>query len=79
MSWTFDNQGFFYTKYAPQQDEKEGAAKIGTNTKKATDQKVYYHKLNTAQDADVLIYENKEQPEWTFSTSLSVDGKYLML
>lgn len=47
MSWTFDHQGFFYFRYPPQQDEKEGSHKIGTKTDKAVDQKLYYHKLNT--------------------------------
>lgn len=41
--------------------------------------KLFYHKLNTAQDKDVLIYENKENPTWTFSSAMSVDGRYLML
>jgi len=79
MTWTFDNQGFFYTRYAPQQETSEAAEKIGTKTQKAVDMKLYYHKINTPQDADVLMYEDLKNPEWLFSTSMSVDGKYLMI
>jgi len=79
MTWTFDNQGFFYTRYAPQQESSEAAEKIGTKTQKAVDMKLYYHKINTPQDADVLMYEDLKNPEWLFSTSMSVDGKYLMI
>ena len=46
-AWLHDGSGFFYSRYdAP----KEGEALTGVNK----NQKVYFHKLGTPQDADVL-------------------------
>lgn len=39
---------------------------------------MYYHRLNTSQDQDVLIYEDKVHREWMFSTDVTIDGKYLI-
>ena len=35
--------------------------------------------MGTSQDEDTLIYEDKEQPNWHFSTLITEDGQYLVL
>lgn len=70
--WDHESKGFYYSRYdAPQ----PGEALQGSNTF----QKVYYHKLGTNQDKDVLIYERKDQPNWGFGAGVTEDGRYLTL
>lgn len=40
---------------------------------------MFHHKLGTSQDEDTLIYEDKNQPNWHFSTLVTDDGQYLIL
>jgi prolyl oligopeptidase len=71
-SWTKDSSGFFYNRYdAP----KDGAALTGVNRFP----KVYFHRANTPQDQDILIYERPDQPEWGFGAGVTDDGQYLIL
>ena len=70
--WTADGKGFFYSRYdAP----KEGAALTGSNYY----QKLYYHRLGTAQSSDTLVYENKDKKEWGFGATVSDDGRKLLI
>ncbi len=71
-SWTKDNLGFYYSRY----DEPKGA-----NEFKAVNrfQKVYYHRLGTAQTEDRLIYHRPDQADWGFSAGVTDDGQYLIL
>src|SRR5690606_7347411 len=41
--------------------------------------KVFYHRLNTSQAEDELIYEDKEHPLRIFSAIVSDDGNYLVI
>jgi prolyl oligopeptidase len=70
--WTPDGKGFFYARY-PQPEE--GAAFTSLNTS----MKVYYHRVGTPQDSDVLVYERPDHPEWGFQLSVSEDGRYLII
>ena len=71
-SWTADGKGFFYARYdAP----KEGAKLTGANYF----QKLYYHRLGTAQADDVLVAENRDDKEWGFGTEVSDDGRLLII
>jgi prolyl oligopeptidase len=71
-SWLKDGSGFFYSRFdAP----KEGETFTGVNKF----QKVFFHNLGTSQDADPLIYERKDQPDWGFSSDVTDDGKYLLI
>jgi len=71
-SWTADGKGFFYARYdAP----KEGDALKGANYF----QKLYYHRLGTAQADDVLVAENRDDKEWGFGTEVSDDGQLLLI
>ncbi|MEA2040920.1 MAG: prolyl oligopeptidase family serine peptidase [Bacteroidota bacterium] len=70
INWYKD--GFFYSRYpAPDQNkELSGANEF---------QKVYYHKLGTIQEEDILIFENKTQPSYMYGISLSENEKYIFL
>jgi prolyl oligopeptidase len=71
-SWTDDGAGFFYSRYAePDPDAPAEEALY--------DQKLYYHRLGTEQDADELIYERPDHKEWGFSGDVSDDGRYLVI
>tara|TARA_B100001057_G_scaffold477362_1_gene546469 strand:- start:5913 stop:7001 length:1089 start_codon:yes stop_codon:yes gene_type:complete len=71
ISWKND-EGFFYSSY----DKPEGS-----ELSAKTDQhKLYYHKLNTSQENDILIYgEKKDEINRYVSSTVSDDGKYLFL
>lgn len=71
-AWTRDGKGFFYGRYAPPRD---GEGLVGANR----DMKLYYHRIGTAQDADVLVYERPDQPEWGFGATVSDEGRYLVV
>jgi prolyl oligopeptidase len=70
-SWTIDNKGFFYSRY----DEPKGAALRETNYF----QKLYYHRLGTAQSEDKLIYERPDNKELLFGGDVTDDGHYLII
>jgi prolyl oligopeptidase len=71
ISWKGDD-GFYYSRY-PKPDEKE----------KMTDQnenhKVYYHKIGTPQNEDILVYEDKEHPLRIIGAWLTEDQRFLTL
>ncbi len=71
-SWTKDGSGFFYGRYP---EPKEGQDLRATNYF----QKLYFHKLGTPQSEDQLIYDSPEHREWLFSSTVSDDGKYLVI
>jgi prolyl oligopeptidase len=71
-SWTKDGKGFFYSRY---DEPKEGSALRDTNYF----QKVYYHKLGTAQADDKLVYERPDNKEMLFGAGVTDDGHYLVI
>lgn len=70
LTWYKD--GFFYSRYEP---EDESRSLSGKNTHHS----VYYHKLNTPQSKDVLVYRNNDQPLRTYRTTSDKDGNFLFL
>ena len=70
-SWSKDNKGFFYSRY----DEPTGSAMRDTNYF----QKLYYHRLGTAQAEDKLIYERPDNKEMLFRGNVTDDGQYLII
>lgn len=70
MSWY--NDGFYYSRY---DEPKEGDELKGVNE----NSKIYYHKAGTAQSADQLIYEDKENPKFSWYMGTTEDEKYLIL
>ena len=71
-AWLKDGSGFFYSRYdAPKDDETfTGVNKF---------QKVFFHKLGTSQDADTLVYERKDQPDWGLTADVTEDGRFLLI
>ncbi len=71
-SWAHDGSGFYYSRY----DEPTEATKLaGINYF----QKLYFHKIGTTQDKDVLVYDRPDQKEWGFQAEVTDDGKYLVI
>ena len=71
-SWTKDGSGFFYGRYP---EPKEGEDLRASNYF----QKLYYHKLGTPQSEDQLIYDSPDHKEWQFGSTVTDDGKYLII
>lgn len=71
-TWTSDSKGFFYARYdAPKEDEKFQVLNKY--------QKLYYHRLNTPQDQDVLVYHTPDHEDYGFAATVSEDGRYLVI
>ncbi|MEL6351325.1 MAG: prolyl oligopeptidase family serine peptidase [Cyanobacteria bacterium J06627_28] len=71
-AWTHDNKGFFYSRYdEPNEESKLEAVNYY--------QKLYYHRLGTAQSEDALIYERPDEKEWGFAGDVTEDGRYLVI
>lgn len=71
-SWNKEGSGFFYCPF-PSPTKKETFQEANYN------QKIYFHRSNTPQSEDILVYERPDQPEWGFGTKLSDDGKFLLI
>jgi prolyl oligopeptidase len=65
------NDGFYYSRY----DQPTGIAL----TEKNENQKVYYHKVGTAQRDDILVYENGDFPMRNYMAQTTEDECYLIL
>lgn len=71
-AWTPDGKGIFYSRY----DEPASGSKFqGLNL----NQKVYFHKVGTAQSSDKLMYQRPDHPDWGFQTEVTEDGNYLVI
>lgn len=71
-AWLLDGSGFYYCRY----DEPKG----GTDFSGANFfQKLYFHKLGTAQSEDVLVYDRPDEKDWGFSPTVTDDGRYLLI
>ena len=69
--WENDNSGFYYLKY----DEPDGEALLEVNEAP----QLLFHTLNTAQSNDKLIYQNSENPRWSFGINVIKDTSYKIL
>ena len=70
-SWNKDD-GFYYSGY-DKPDEQSKMSKANEFNK------VFYHKLGTAQSEDQLIYEDKQHALRYYSAALTEDGRFLIL
>jgi len=71
-AWTKDGTGFYYTRYdEPPADETFRAVNLNN--------KVFYHRVGTAQSADKLVYAEPKHPDWSFSAQVTDDGRYLII
>jgi len=71
-SWSKDSKGFYYCRYP---EPKKGHELTQQNK----NQKIFYHRINTAQDKDVLVYEDKKHPDRGFYPFVTDDGRYLII
>jgi prolyl oligopeptidase len=72
LSWSHDGAGFYYSRFpAP----VEGAAFQALNTNQA----IYYHRVGTSQDQDVLAYATPDRPELGHFGEVTDDGRYLVI
>lgn len=69
-SWQGD--GFYYSRYPAPEKGKE------LSTKNENHQ-VYYHKVGTSQDKDVLIYEDKKNPQRFHGVFTDENERYVFL
>jgi len=72
IAWTHDGNGFFYSRYPVPED---GDPLLQVNKH----HKLYYHRLGTPQETDLLIFEQPDQPDWGIAAQVSEDGRYLVL
>jgi prolyl oligopeptidase len=69
-AWSEDNKGIYYSRY---DEPKDGILSRGANY----NQKLYYHRLGSAQADDKLIYQRPDHKDWGFGGGETEDGKYV--
>ena len=72
IAWTHDHLGFFYSRF-----EKEG--NVLTESVANEHHKLYYHRINTPQSDDVLVFDTPEHPKYLITAEMSDCGQYLLL
>ena len=72
VDWGQKGDGFYYSRYPEPLKGKEFE-------NENHNQKLFYHKLNTAQKIDTLIYEDTQNPDYSPFTIITNDHKYLIL
>ncbi|RMH03642.1 MAG: S9 family peptidase [Planctomycetota bacterium] len=71
VAWAHDGSGFFYCRYpAPEGDELTASNR---------DQKLCFHRLGDPQEADALIWERPDHPDWGFDPEITEDGRWLVI
>jgi prolyl oligopeptidase len=70
--WSADSGGIYYSSFPLPEPGKE-------RTQKLENQKARYHRLGTAQEADDLLFEAPDHPDWRFALRETDDGRYLVL
>lgn len=72
IAWTGDNRGFFYSRYDKPTTQAEFT---GVNYF----QKLYYHKIGTPQEKDILVFHRPDEKEWGFGATVTEDNRYLII
>jgi prolyl oligopeptidase len=70
VSWSGD--GFYYSRYPEPAKGKELSTKNEFHT-------VYFHKVGTPQSSDVLVYEDKKNPQRFHNVGTTEDERFLTL
>jgi prolyl oligopeptidase len=69
-AWSGD--GFFYSRYpAPEKGKEKASINEG--------HRVYYHRVGTSQDADDLVFEDRENPQRFHIVSTTEDERFAVL
>lgn len=71
-AWTKDGRGFFYTRFDEPKPGSEFQARNSNN-------RICYHSVGTPQSEDAMVYWRPEHPDWFYGTSVSDDGRYLVI
>ena len=72
LSWAGDGSGFYYSRY-PETAEEEKFQSLNMN------QAVYFHRVGTTQDEDVLVFASPDNPEWGYVANVTDDGEHLVI
>ena len=70
IAWTEDGKGFFYGRYPEPPPGKALEAAV-------RDKRIYYHLVGTAQSADRLIYERRDDPFLYIDVDIDETGRYV--
>lgn len=62
ISWTPDNKGFFYGRYKEPKSIMSQKDKAGEETDSSKNHMIFYHRVGTSQDKDILIHEDPSNP-----------------
>ena len=73
LSWK-NNDGFFYSSYDNPSEENKSELSAKTQY-----HKLYFHRLNTTQAQDKLVYGGNKQPNRYVSGSVTEDQRYLAI
>ncbi len=71
-AFTRDGSGLYYSRFPAPQPGKE---LVETDH----DCKVYFHRVGTSADKDVVVYERLDHPTWQFELEVTHDGRYLVI
>ena len=71
ITWRGD-EGFYYSRYPV----PDASSKL---SKQNQYHKVYFHRLGTSQDRDVLVYEDNDHPLRNVGADLTEDGRFLVV
>ena len=72
-AWKKDGSGFYYSRYDAPKNEGDAFKEVNKY------QKVYFHRVGTAQDKDELVYERPDQPDWGLGADVTDDGRWLLI
>ncbi len=72
LSWTAGGEGFYYGRY-PTTSSADKFQSLNL------DRKVYYHRIGTSQDEDLIAYEIPEHPDWGPDGKVTKDGRHLVI
>ena len=72
LAWAGDGSGFYYSRY-PATTDAEKFQSLNKNMK------VYFHRLGTPQDDDVVVYERPDHPDWSPRAEVTDDGNHLII
>jgi len=72
LAWTNDAKGFFYSRFPEPPPGKVYEAALSGHA-------LYYHRVGTPQDDDVLICKRPDLPTWFISGTVTEDGRYLLI
>ena len=72
VDWAKDGSGFYYSRFP---EPAAGQTYQATSV----NQRVYFHKLGTAQTADRLVFATPDHPDYGHGATISEDGKWLVI